>query len=482
MSRYTQKKQKLTTHEGGKQYKLSPMLNLRLITASSILGEPKFYNEDSNSVFEMFNDAIDKALDYDFKGTLDFAQQLRHTYNMRLNPNFILIKALMHKNRQKFNQDNPGVMKKALENIIMIPSDIKDQYDLYTYINNGIKGLPTMLKKAWSNRLSCYSKYILKKYMNKCRLIDMVRLSHAHSEYIDEMMQTGDIVTDDKDKTWETLRASGLTWQNIIKQIKLPHMALLSNLRGILSEIDDIEIISQLGKQLVNGVANGKQFPFKYYAAYREIDNDLDNEHAKKIIKDYLSQCMNESLKNLPHLKGKTVALSDNSGSTDDHISSHSVMRIRDVDNISALLCAMNSDDGEVVYFSHYYEYFKLNNKPFFEQLEYMNSKNVDGGTNNALAEYLEKAIVENIHVDNLFCFTDDQSMAYKYNESKIIKRYRETVNPKINIFLVQTAGYMHGTMPENGYRQSYLTGWTGKECLFASELIKIWDEMDLAV
>ena len=40
----------------------------------------------------------------------------------------------------------------------------------------------------------------------------------------------------------------------------------------------------------------------------------------------------------------------------------------------------------------------------------------------------------------------------------------------------------MHGTMPENGYRQSYLTGWTGKECLFASELIKIWDEMDLAV
>ena len=65
-------------------------------------------------------------------------------------------------------------------------------------------------------------------------------------------------------------------------------------------------------------------------------------------------------------------------------------------------------------------------------------------------------AIIENIHVDNLFCFTDDQTMAYKYNESKIIKRYRETVNPKINIFLVQTAGYMHGTMQAYRNYKSY--------------------------
>ena len=485
MSRYTAKKEKLTTYEGGKQYKLPPMLNLKLITASSILGEPKFYKQNSDELFKLTSDAVDKALDYDFKATLDFAVQLRTVYNMRLNPNFILIRALLHKNRQEFNKNNPKVMMNALDQITLIPSDIKDQYDLYTFIKGDINGLPTLLKRSWAKKLASYSKYTLKKYKEKAKIINLVRLSHANSEYINELMETGDVVVEDKDKTWETLHANGMKWADIIKQINIPHMALLRNLRGIIKEYDKAELspdIKELCFKLIKGVVNGKQFPFRYYSAYNEIYKGFgdDNKNAEAV-KNALSECMQESLKNLPRLKGRTVALSDNSGSAwGSYVSANSNIDIKDIDNISSLMAVMNSDSGKVVYFSDYYEHFNIKKDcNFFEQLRLMNASNVNGCTDNAVVYYLENAIIDNEHIDNLFCFTDDQSITTKRNVEAVINRYRKTVNPKINIFLVQTDGYANGTIPDGLERCAYLSGWTGKECLFASEMIKIWDEID---
>ena len=61
----------------------------------------------------------------------------------------------------------------------------------------------------------------------------------------------------------------------------------------------------------------------------------------------------------------------------------------------------------------------------------------------------------------------------------KLVQEYRRKVNPKVNIFSIQTAGYNNNVMPENEYRVSILTGWTGKEAVFAKALIDIWNEAD---
>ena len=61
----------------------------------------------------------------------------------------------------------------------------------------------------------------------------------------------------------------------------------------------------------------------------------------------------------------------------------------------------------------------------------------------------------------------------------KLIDKYRKTVNPKVNVFCVQTAGYSNALIPEYIYRGAVLYGWTGKESLFASEIIKRWDEIE---
>ena len=61
----------------------------------------------------------------------------------------------------------------------------------------------------------------------------------------------------------------------------------------------------------------------------------------------------------------------------------------------------------------------------------------------------------------------------------KLIDWYRKEVNPKVNIYCIQTAGYDNVLVPENGYRTNILYGWTGKELVYADCMNKFWDEKD---
>lgn len=62
---------------------------------------------------------------------------------------------------------------------------------------------------------------------------------------------------------------------------------------------------------------------------------------------------------------------------------------------------------------------------------------------------------------------------------AKLADAYRREVNPKVNIFMVQTAGYTNVLLPEYGYRTAVMTGWTGKELVFAKEVNGLWDRKD---
>jgi hypothetical protein len=62
---------------------------------------------------------------------------------------------------------------------------------------------------------------------------------------------------------------------------------------------------------------------------------------------------------------------------------------------------------------------------------------------------------------------------------AKLIAEYRRTVNPKVNVFCVQTAGYTNVLVPEYGYRTNIMYGWTGKEAIFADAMIRFWDEKE---
>ena len=125
--------------------------------------------------------------------------------------------------------------------------------------------------------------------------------------------------------------------------------------------------------------------------------------------------------------------------------------------------------------------------------------------TENGIWIFFRDAMEKGIVYDNIFIYSDQQAGhgglygtgegIRQYREAgfackegyfttyvdvaKLVDVYRQKVNPKVNVFTVQTAGYNNVLVPENGYRTSVLYGWTGSELVYADAINRFWDEMD---
>lgn len=512
-----------TNYMGGTSYTLNPLATLRLIAASSIFGERQYYKEGLNesttveipyeeqlkshflNTADEFSLVADAALNYDFKGTLELARELRQNYYMRLNPAIIYIIASIHPDRHVFTKQNPGYFKKLCKDIALRPDDITNQFEYYMFHWGKKNNLPNVVKRAWKEVLEGYDYYQMAKYQKKVK--DVIRISHANNETINTLMKTGQLKMDSHASTWERLRAEGMTWKQISKTIVFPHMALLRNLRGIFTELqnteEDLEIGKFLLKQLVTGVTRGKQFPFRYYSAYQMIERQTDINMQGRIL-DALEECIEVAIKNMPKLQGRTICLSDNSGSAWETFNSeYGRQTVATIGNLSSLLTLANCEDGEIGLFGD-----RLIRKNFrkkesiLKQLQSLNelaqdwSVGVGQNTENGIWLFFRDAIKNKEHFDNIFIYSDQQaghgglygidSEEYKsyslgsyIDVLALVQEYRRVVNPNLNVFSVQTAGYKNAVMPQNLYRGAVLTGWTGKETVFANEIIKIWDEKE---
>lgn len=511
----------------GNSYTLTPLTTLKIVAASSIFGEPQYYRDgvgapagiknmmtlreysiftsligaSTKSAADIFTAAIDKALDHDFKGTLDLALELRKEYFMRLNPAVIFVRANMHKNRVKFNEENPGYMRDIGKAIAMRPDDITNQFEYFMFVNGKKNGLSSLMKRTWASRLAEFSRYQLNKYKSK-RLIDLVRISHASSEDINELMKTGTIEVSETEQTWETMRSAGKSWREILETLDVPHMALLRNLRGIFTEINDITAAKEVCAALKAGVPTGKQFPFRYFSAYQALSTASGVNHLS-LLKDTLEECLDIAVANMPKLDGKTICLSDNSGSAWGALNSeYGTVRVAEIANLSSLITALQSDEGEVGVFGDKLSVKEVSKRNgLLSQLMETSTRGraQGGGTENGIWMFFDDAIRNKKHYDNIFIYSDMQAghgglYGVNANEYRqyihkrggsyidvlaLAERYRKEVNPKVNLFTVQVAGYDNSVLPENLYRGAILAGWTGKEPVYAKMLIDSWNEVE---
>jgi len=328
----------------------------------------------------------------------------------------------------------------------------------------------------------------------------LVRLSHANNEDINELMTTGSIAVTETEKTWESLRSEGKTWSEILKQIRMPHMALLRNLRGIFTEINGAETAKVL-EQLKAGVPNGKQFPFRYWSAYKAIQNsDVNN---KTMVLDALEECMDAAVANMPALPGKVACLSDNSGSSWGTMNSeYGSVTVAEIANLSSLITAKQAEEGYVGVFGDRLSLEGVSKRNgLLTQLRETcdRGKAQGGGTENGIWLFWDDAIKNKKHYDTVFVYSDMQAghgglygvNSREYSEYihrsggsyidvlALVRKYRDTVNPKVNVFTVQVAGYNNTVLPENLYRGAILAGWTGKEPVYAKAIIDAWDQAE---
>lgn len=519
---------------GGTSYEYNPIGTLKMVTASSIFGEPQYYRDGEfkkagvkdgkycvDALFAEYSvlpdkyegmktstimeKIIDEALDYDFKAVIEWAAVLRNDFYMRLNPQVIMVRAAMHPKRQKFNEENPGLFSTIQKQVMSRADEPISQLEYYLFKNGSKKNVPNLLKRNWASKIESATLYELHKYKNSgIGMIDTIRICHANSKLIDELMTTGTIAVEDNNNTWEAKKAAGFSWKEILSTVKMGHMALLRNLRGIFTEIDDIEGCKTVMQQLKDGVLKGKQFPFRYFTALKMIERS--DVHQKGLILDTLEECIDIACDNMPKLSGKTMCLSDNSGSAWGSFNSeYGSVTVAEIDNLSSLITARNSDEGYIGKFGD-----ELIVKPVSKRNGLLSqckeiSKNrhddVGGGTENGIWLFFRDAINNKEHWDNIFIYSDQQAghgglygtskSMVEYNKmgfgtskvgwsyvdvAKLIHEYRSKVNPKVNVFSVQTAGYDNVVIPEYGYRTNLMYGWTGKELVFADAMIKFWE------
>ncbi|WP_251208585.1 hypothetical protein [Acetatifactor aquisgranensis] len=205
---------------GGESYRVGPLDTLKMITASSIFGEPSYYREgglggglrdgkyrccalleghllfgsawEGRTTTEIMESAIDEALEADFEGTLRWAATLRADFSMRLNPQVIMVRAALHPGRQEFTRIHPGLFGELERRVMSRGDDALSQLAYFLYSNHGKQNMPSLLKRSIAAKLERLEPYEAAKYKNaEIGLRDAVRITHAHSALIDEFMATG---------------------------------------------------------------------------------------------------------------------------------------------------------------------------------------------------------------------------------------------------------------------------------------------------
>lgn len=516
----------------GISYEVNPLDTLKLISASSVFGEPQYYRDgdsakatimdglygidrvfaryslDALEPFEgmrtsrVMEKAIDEALDCNFGATVEWALELRTRYLMRLNPQVIMTRAAMHPGRAAYTRTHPGRFSEIQQAVMARGDDVSNQLRYSLSLKGSKRGIPAILKRSWAKRIGDMDAYTMAKYGNAgIGLVDAVRICHAKGPLVDTLMREGRVPMPEGQDTWERLRASGKRWEEILGAIRMPHMALLRNLRGIFSEVKDEETRKEVLRQLERGVSRGKQFPFRYLSAWRAVDES--RRAWGNQVKRALEACMDRACENLPALPGRCAFLTDNSGSAWGTCTSEwGSMQVAEIGNLSAVIGAMRADEGVAFPFGDRLVPVKIRRDEgvLAQQRQVSASGQTCGmATENGIWLFFRDAIQEKQHWDSIFIYSDMQAGHgglygihpddYKaigccvkgmyIDVNRLVQLYRQQVNPKVNVYCIQTAGYTNVLVPEYGYRTAVLYGWTGKELIFADAMRRIWDDME---
>ena len=530
--------EKVQNFMAGTSFKLSPVETLRIMATSSIFGEPQYYrrgdalgpirNIDSVRKHSFFGSfyrrgdttadvmvrAINDALDHDFNAVMDFTVELRRDFWMRLNPAVIMTLAAGHPKREEFTKDYPGKFADTVGAIALRPDDLMNMVEYFIATNKTKKKLPSVLKRAIAKKLVRYDNYQIAKYQNKgMGIIDLARIVHPRGDVNDSLstlLKEGHVDMPQGKATWMQLRSDGMDWKNILtnRMNILTHMDIMKQLRAMFTDVNDRGLAKEVMQKLVDGVPRARNFPYEYWVAYDVIRGDNKVNH-KQIILDGLEEAIDVSVNNMPQLAGRTMILSDNSGSAWGAFTFKGAhTRIAEINNLSAVATAMAAEEGYVGLFGDGLEEFAISKRngaltQAARFNEYGERGRVGHATENGIWMFFDQATKGNVHWDNIFIYSDQQAGrgglygldARKYKDyiwdngrygggshidvMKLVDAYRKKVNSKVNVFSIQTAGYNNMVIPEHVYRGAILSGWTSKEAMFADALIKEWNQIE---
>jgi 60 kDa SS-A/Ro ribonucleoprotein len=471
--------EQITNYEGEKSFVITPQLELYSAVVTASL---------SNQFYEKAGAKLERIIALIAKNKPEFVAKLavytRDEMNLRSIPLVLAVElAKLH------NGDD--LIFRLTQKIVKRADEITELLSYYTLANDRkevkkLNKLSKQIQKGLAQAFNTFDEYQFAKYNRDAavKLKDALFLVHPKAKDEAQQILFDKIVKDalQVPYTWETelsklgqeqftneeLKKAAVTakWEELIFSNKVGYMAILRNLRNILEANVSAAALQKVCDYLGNekAVANSKQLPFRFLAAYREL-KEVKNGRVGRML-EALEQAVMHSAANIKGYDDnvKVVIAADVSGSMQKPISAKSKVLNYDIGLMLAMLLQSRCQNIITGMFGDTWKVINLAQKNILANVDefYRREGEVGYATNGYL---VIKDLLDRRHiVDKVLFFTDCQMWNSKGSENiaDLWKQYKK-IAPNAKIYLFDLAGY--GQMPLNVMRDDVylIAGWSDK-------------------
>lgn len=486
---------------GAKAFKMTPEMELYSAVVTCVVDD-SYYESNADRISRIRN--LISRCSPEFVAKL--AVYARDEMNLRSVPVLLAVElAKLHSGNE--------IVKKAVSGIVKRADEITEVLAYYQVANKreGTKKLNRLSKQIQKGLIESFNRfdeYQFAKYNTDSAVSLRDALFLVHPKAKDEAQQalfdkivSGNLSTP---YTWETelselgkiqfederakAEAVSNKWEELLASGKLGYMAILRNLRNIVTKSSSHALDMALTTLTdEHRIRKAKQMPFRYLSAFLEIEklaketSVFEGEKAKiKRTLSALEQALVISCDNIPVCKGKTAILSDNSGSMygdrggKSLVSAMSERKSSDIANLFAVLYWNRCEDTYVGLFGDRLIDANLKREMnVFENFNIINqaAKKCGPSTERGIFDYMENLIKSKTIVDRLVIFSDCQvGTGCNWYDSKghrgdhfnqLFRKYLK-INPDVKVYTVDLRGYGNSMTKDNG-NVILVSGWSEK-------------------
>ena len=493
-----------SNYEGGLAFSLSDKAELFTRVATSLVGEPKFYCSGEEADDSMIK-AIQRVLVADPEFVLKLAAYCRNELYLRTVPLVMLTEfangmvprsdadsTLVHPSELVPNSRR--YVSKIVRRADEIPELLAIQLDRNTRYPRKHSKIPMLIKNGLRDAFNSFTEYQFQKYQMHGKSVSMrdaLFMVHPRGKTPEQQAVYDRIAngTIGSPQTWEAkLMAEGASkesWEAAIPS--MGYMAILRNLRNFLKHGVDLNLIAPILTD-PQRVARSKQFPFRFYSAYRAVMEipymEIVRPQDRTRLLRMLETAIDQSVINVPRLPGMTVVAVDVSGSMGKTVSDHSTVTMKDVSAVLGAIAANISDECLVYPFASDCDIVPLYSGNVLENAKMILNRSLGYGTE--AYKVFQHLIKHEISVDRIILFSDMQCYGGAYGSSDIsgmFMRYQRDINPNVYMYSVDLAGYGTAVLPERTRNVVLLSGWNERMLnfirLFETDAVTMVDEIE---
>ncbi len=478
--KFKSKEKEVINYAGEKAFVLTPQLELYTAVATAALND-QFY-EGATGKLDRLRQLIAKN---DAAFVAKLAVYAREQMYLRSVPLVLAVELA----KQQSGNDAVG---KLTNRVVQRADEITELLAYYALANERkdvkkLNKLSKQLQKGLAAAFNKFDEYQFAKYNRdaEVKLKDALFLVHPKAKDEAQQVLFDKIVKDELQVpyTWEVeLSALGqqkydsaelkqaavkVKWEELIASNKVGYMAIMRNLRNILEAEVSKAALNKVCEFIANekAVANSKQLPFRFLAAYREL-KELKNGRVSKVL-DALEQAVLYSAANIAGYdeNTKVVIAADVSGSMQKPISAKSKVLLFDIGLMMEILLQNRCENAITGMFGDTWKVINVPKKNILANVQefYRREGEVGYSTNGYLV--VKDLLKRNKAVDKVMLFTDCQLWNSNNSTESIAALWKEykKIAPAAKLYLFDLAGY--GNTPLNVQRDDVflIAGWSDK-------------------